>query len=163
MQKFIKKMKKGFTIMELVIVIAVIAILAAVLIPTFSNITENANESAAMQEASHEWTNFSVEVATDPVEDKDYLIIREDDGDYTYWLVENGQFQTTEATGFSLTYDSSTYTFTISNNSYTSVKAVPVGDSVKIDSTITDVDNATYEKMGSTILGIYHLRAVTSE
>ena len=38
--------KKGFTIVELVIVIAVIAILAAVLIPTFSGIIAKANESA---------------------------------------------------------------------------------------------------------------------
>ncbi len=45
------KNKKGFTIVELVIVIAVIAILAAVLIPTFSSVIENANKSAAVQEA----------------------------------------------------------------------------------------------------------------
>ena len=46
-----KKMnKKGFTIVELVIVIAVIAILAAVMIPTFSGIIDKANESAAKQQ-----------------------------------------------------------------------------------------------------------------
>lgn len=42
----VNKTKKGFTIVELVIVIAVIAILAAVLIPTFSNLINKANESA---------------------------------------------------------------------------------------------------------------------
>lgn len=41
--------KKAFTITELVIVIAVVAILAAVLIPTFSNVVEKANQSADMQ------------------------------------------------------------------------------------------------------------------
>lgn len=41
--------KKGFTIVELVIVIAVIAILAAVLIPTFANLVEKANQSADEQ------------------------------------------------------------------------------------------------------------------
>ena len=41
--------KKGFTIVELVIVIAVIAILAAVLIPTFSGIVKKANLSADQQ------------------------------------------------------------------------------------------------------------------
>ena len=40
-----KKNRKGFTIVELVIVIALIAILAAVLIPTFSNVINNAHES----------------------------------------------------------------------------------------------------------------------
>ena len=41
-----KRNKKGFTIVELVIVIAVIAILAAVLIPTFSSLIRRANESS---------------------------------------------------------------------------------------------------------------------
>jgi prepilin-type N-terminal cleavage/methylation domain-containing protein len=41
--------KKGFTIVELVIVIAVIGILAGVLIPTFTIVVRKANESAAMQ------------------------------------------------------------------------------------------------------------------
>ena len=44
-----KSNKKGFTIVELVIVIAVIAILAAVLIPTFSNLIKKANESSDIQ------------------------------------------------------------------------------------------------------------------
>ncbi len=43
--------KKGFTIVELVIVVAVIAILAAVLIPTFAGIIDKANESADIQAA----------------------------------------------------------------------------------------------------------------
>ncbi len=38
--------KKGFTIVELIIVIAVIAVLAAVLIPTFSNLIQKANEAS---------------------------------------------------------------------------------------------------------------------
>ena len=41
--------KKGFTIVELVIVIAVIAVLAAVLIPTFVNLSKKANMSADQQ------------------------------------------------------------------------------------------------------------------
>lgn len=41
--------RRGFTIVELVVVIAIIAILAAILIPTFSNITKKANLSADKQ------------------------------------------------------------------------------------------------------------------
>ncbi|MBQ3597726.1 MAG: prepilin-type N-terminal cleavage/methylation domain-containing protein [Clostridia bacterium] len=53
-----KNNRKGFTIVELVIVIAVIAILAAVLIPTFGNVIEKANISAAKQEAKNVFTNY---------------------------------------------------------------------------------------------------------
>ena len=44
-----KSNKKGFTVVELVIVIAVIAILAAVLIPTFAGLIQKANESKDTQ------------------------------------------------------------------------------------------------------------------
>ena len=50
--------KKGFTIVELVIVIAVIAILAAVLIPTFSGIVDKAKDSATIQEARNLYTEY---------------------------------------------------------------------------------------------------------
>ncbi|MBO4353846.1 MAG: fibronectin type III domain-containing protein, partial [Clostridia bacterium] len=51
--------RRGFTIVELVIVIAVIAILAAVLIPTFSGVISNAKESAALQTARNAWKDVS--------------------------------------------------------------------------------------------------------
>ena len=41
-----KNNRKGFTIVELVIVIAVIAILATVLVPTFGNVIDKAQASA---------------------------------------------------------------------------------------------------------------------
>ena len=44
-----KTARKGFTIVELVIVIAVIAILAAVLIPTFASLVNKANQSTDTQ------------------------------------------------------------------------------------------------------------------
>lgn len=44
-----KRFKRAFTIVELVIVIAVIAILAAVLIPTFTTLIDKANQSADEQ------------------------------------------------------------------------------------------------------------------
>ena len=44
-----KSNKKGFTVVELVIVIAIIAILAAVLIPTFAGLIQKANESKDTQ------------------------------------------------------------------------------------------------------------------
>lgn len=56
MKKLINK--QGFTIVELVIVIAVIAILAAVLIPTFSNVITSANETATLQEAKNSLDSY---------------------------------------------------------------------------------------------------------
>ena len=55
-----KKMKKGFTIVELVIVIGVIAILSAVLIPTFVNLSSKAKEATAKQEVSDGYTAYVV-------------------------------------------------------------------------------------------------------
>ena len=52
-----KKMnKKGFTMVELVIVIAVIAILSAVTIPVFSNLIDEANANKALQEIKNAYT-----------------------------------------------------------------------------------------------------------
>lgn len=47
----IKKVKKGFTLIELVVVIAVIAILSAVSVVAYVGITNSAKKSAAQQEA----------------------------------------------------------------------------------------------------------------
>ena len=56
--------KKGFTIVELVIVIAVIAILAAVLIPTFAGIINKAHESADIQAVRQMNTALAVDAVT---------------------------------------------------------------------------------------------------
>ena len=53
--------KKGFTIVELVIVIAVIGILSAVLIPTFANLVSKANESAKQQGLANAYTQYASE------------------------------------------------------------------------------------------------------
>ena len=53
--------KKGFTIVELVIVIAVIAILAAVLIPTFATVIKKANINAALQGGRNAYTAIMAE------------------------------------------------------------------------------------------------------
>lgn len=53
--------RRGFTMVELIIVIAVISILAAVVIPTFAGIIEKANDSAALQEARNIYTTYMSE------------------------------------------------------------------------------------------------------
>ena len=79
--------KKGFTIVELVIVIAVIAILAAVLIPTFSGVIQEANESAAKQEAANLYKAYLAETASTGAVEGD-LVIKVDDKNYVVY--DNG-------------------------------------------------------------------------
>ena len=82
-----KNNRKGFTIVELVIVIAVIAILAAVLIPTFAGIVSKANDSAAVQEANAIYKNYTAMVdyadgdsaeqdLVIKVSDKEYIVVK---------------------------------------------------------------------------------------
>ncbi len=84
-----KTNKKGFTLVELVIVIAVIAILAAVLIPTFSAVIKKANISSAMQAAKNEFELFIAENAETLKGDEDFYI---KSGDY-WFKVEDLQFK----------------------------------------------------------------------
>ena len=83
--------KKGFTIVELVIVIAVIAILAGVLIPTFAGITTKAKKSAALQEARNLYPEY-LAFKNGDVEDKVYLKVTSNDVEY-YFVVEDNKLQ----------------------------------------------------------------------
>jgi len=91
--------KKGFTIVELVIVMAVIAILAAVLIPTFSGVINNAKESAALQNARSTYNELAAYELDDGDWDADYAIVS---GDYAF-VVDNGVFNATPVEASTIT------------------------------------------------------------
>ena len=85
-----KSNKKGFTIVELVIVIAVIAILAAVLIPTFSNVISKANDSAALQNARNTYTEYIAGLGAGIPASLNY-VVEGKSGSYTkYFAVKDG-------------------------------------------------------------------------
>lgn len=54
--------KKGFSLIELIIVIAIMAILAAIIVPTVINKVQEANESAAKTEVSNIATAIQQEI-----------------------------------------------------------------------------------------------------
>lgn len=58
----IRRIKKGFTLVELVVVIAVIAILSAVSVGAYFGITDSANHSRAEAEAKAFWTEVNAAV-----------------------------------------------------------------------------------------------------
>ena len=108
------KNKKGFTIVELVIVIAVIAILAAVLIPTFGGVIDKANKSAAMQEARNAYTQYVATATT--IEDIKYVKVDDLYFEVNNWDVSSeaptasGKFLPVNDDGTLGTVDNYTYT-----------------------------------------------------
>ena len=112
--------KKGFTIVELVIVIAVIAILAAVLIPTFSNVIAKANQSSVLQAAK---TKFEEAYALDYA---DGIVDAKENGealsDTNYSVNGTGanakpNYSYTDATkGYTATYDGTEWKVTESSS-----------------------------------------------
>ena len=82
-----KKMnKKGFTIVELSIVIAVIAILSAVLVPTFSGMVKNSKNTAAIQGAQNAYTQYIAEVVDHETEEPAEYLIYETDGKFVAFV-----------------------------------------------------------------------------
>ncbi|MBQ7250747.1 MAG: prepilin-type N-terminal cleavage/methylation domain-containing protein [Bacilli bacterium] len=80
----LKKAKKGFTIVELVIVIAVIGILSAILIPTFANLTQQANDTALKSNLANAYSLYASEAAGDDAiefvgQEKVYLVHKNTD------------------------------------------------------------------------------------
>lgn len=88
-----KAHKKGFTLVELVIVIAVIAILSAVLIPTFGNVIQNANDSAAFSTASNAITKYTTDKASkgESADLPDGIVIVLKNAKTTGWTGENAE------------------------------------------------------------------------
>ena len=91
-----KNNRKGFTIVELVIVIAVIAILAGVLIPTFANVVSNAKESAALQEAKNMYSEYIGSLDYSEGEEAVTKVYVEIDDEYIV-LINNGEASIVDA------------------------------------------------------------------
>ena len=79
-----KNSKKGFTLVELIIVVAVIALLAAVLIPTFSSLISKSHEELMRVKDNDTRASFYIVQNGDLINemimladtDSDYVVIR---------------------------------------------------------------------------------------
>ena len=130
-------LKRGFTIMELVIVIAVIAVLAAVLIPTFANITERANTSADTQTVKNLNTILISEetLGNKPATMAEALAVAESGG----YKVEN---LTPTGDGNNIVWLKERNRFALLDED---------GELVYSDSSVTTLDGLTAYKMSSTL------------
>ena len=110
MGMLVKRKANGFTIVELVIIIAVIAILAAVLIPTFSNIINKANEAACLEEAKSKFNElYAIDYADGTIDGQENGVL----------FVDPETNKITSMSGFeNCLYDISSQIFTYKNEKY---------------------------------------------
>ncbi len=117
--------KKGFTITELVIVIAVIAILAAVLIPTFTGLVGKAKDSVALQESRAALNAVISEddIMAEVEKDGSVCYIVYNDGETEKWykydsnqMVEQKTAPTVDANDLIYTKDGSNEIITVPNS-----------------------------------------------
>ena len=110
--------KKGFTIVELVIVIAVIGILAGVLIPTFAGIVDKANGSSAQQEAKSALSSALSMSSNGTLPDKTvFALDTTKDGEFDYYYVYYGN----KLYGASYNSTGKTVSFSDANGNYVSI------------------------------------------
>lgn len=123
-----KMNKKGFTIVELVIVIAVIAILAGVMIPTFGGVIDSANESSAKQEAQGIYKQ--VIIADPTLNSTDTVLYITVENDKYVFVVENAEIKLIKDEGDTQT-------------AYTAYTSATTGESATHEAKTTI--NGTYE------------------
>lgn len=108
----VKKNKKGFTIIELVIVIAVIAILAAVLIPTFATVIEKSHQSNAVSRAKSAYTEIVASKNGSSPTDfaNDIIYVQENGKYYSFTIDAKGQLPTTATPSTEALFNAATST-----------------------------------------------------
>ena len=66
--------KKGFTIVELMVVIVIIGILVAIIVPSVTSAVNSAKKQSALADAKSQLTTWSIEVATAGSNTAEYFV-----------------------------------------------------------------------------------------
>lgn len=69
----------GFSLVELIVVISIIAVLAGILIPVFANVAEEAKNSEAVQNANSVYTNYAIIHAQDGSLENDVIYVHDEE------------------------------------------------------------------------------------
>ena len=69
----------GFSLVELIVVISIIAVLAGILIPVFANVAEEAKNSEAVQNANSVYTNYAILHAQDGSLENDVIYVHDEE------------------------------------------------------------------------------------
>lgn len=136
----ILKNNKGFTLVELIVVIAIIAVLVAILVPRISGFIGNANESAQLANARNIWNNaVLVQSRIDSGQAKEADFKTEFEALFANDAKVDENFN---ATGGKVTVNNVDYTVTIAENGDVTVTAAG-GISYPIDNTGSDTNTNT--------------------
>ena len=153
-----KNNRKGFTTVELVIVIAVIAILATVLIPTFSGLIEKANASSALQEANSAVKYITLENLDGDNNKIEGDLIIEVDG-YYFGMIDGQLVQATvnkETKAITIVKDANKdYVFTADNNG--SIVNLTLGKGEEYTDYVAEESKTAVDDLDTTKVTIYTL------
>ena len=138
-----KNLRKGFTTVELVIVIAIIAILATALIPTFGNLINKANETAALMEARQVYSDYLLKHTTTASTSTIYIKTSKN----IYYVITDGQLDTknplSSATGTIIEASSITGTGFVCVGDHTNTTAYDATNHWTVCSTCGNTGTAT--------------------